>query len=208
MKKEEGEDYQGVGFKYSDLEAFYSDCIYKKEGSEIVNVDIKDEKLKSSMDTIYEDLSDDQKVFLRNLKIPVWEIIKRNSGGHPSITNISGLSFLKYNKEALNKFYGTDKYTDVLKKLARDLVNNLKEKIDIAKEGGEVKYDTGNVELTGGDLNENFNFNLIDKTGNIKSVTKESFIKAGAKKAMKEVKIDNLNKKVIAKFERFQYKLK
>lgn len=208
MKKEEGEDYQGVGFKYSDLEAFYSDCVYTQEESNIVNFDIKDNRLKNAMNIVYEDLSNQQKEYLRNLKIPVWEIIKRNSGGHPSITNISGLSFLKYNKKALNKFYGTDKYVDVLKKLARELVNNLKEKIDIAKEGGEVKYDTGNVELTGGDLNENFNFNLMDKSGNIKSVTKESFIKAGAKKAMKEVKIDNSNKKVIAKFERFQYKLK
>lgn len=208
MQKEEGDDYRGVGFKYSDLEAFYSDCIYKKEDDKIVNFDIKDNRLKDSMNKVYEDLTYEEKEYLRNLKIPVWEIIKRNSGGHPSITNISGLSFLKYNKKDLLKFYETEKYVDVLKKLARELVNNLKEKIDIAKEGGEVKYDTGDVELTGGDLNENFNYNLMDKNGNIKSVTKESFIKAGAKKAMKEVKIDNLNKKVIAKFEKFQYKLK
>lgn len=183
MKKEEGEDYQGVGFKYSDLEAFYSDCIYKKEGREIVNVDIKDDKLESSMNTVYEDLSNEQKTYLRNLKIPVWEIIKRNSGGHPSITNISGLSFLKYNKKALNKFYGTEKYVDVLKKLARDLVNNLKEKIDIAKEGGKVKYDTGDVELTGGDLNENFG-QKNNKSSNIK---------------------DKTSKKIIANFENFRH---
>jgi len=95
MKKEEGEDYQGVGFKYSDLEAFYSDCVYKKEDGKIQNVDINNDKLKDAMNTIYEDMTYDQKNYLKGLKIPVWEIIKRNSGGHPSITNISGLSFLK-----------------------------------------------------------------------------------------------------------------
>lgn len=203
MQKEEGDDYEGVGFKFSDLEAFYSDCVYKQEDGKIVNVDIKENRLINAMNTVYEKLTKDQKDLLASLKIPVWEIIKRNSGGHPSITNISGLNFLKYNKKALQKFYNTDKYVDVLKKLARELVNNLKEKIDIAKEGGEVKYDTGGVELMGHDLNESFNFNLMDKNGNVKSVTKDSFLKAGAKKAMKEIKIDNVNKKVIAKFESF-----
>lgn len=203
MQKAEGEDYEGVGFKYSDLEAFYSDCVYKKEGDKIVNFDINTNRVINAMNTVYDNLSRDQKELLASLKIPVWEIIKRNSGGHPSITNISGLNFLKYNKKALQKFYNTDKYVDVLKKLARELVNNLKEKIDTAKKGEEVKYDTGGVELLGHDINESFNFNLTDKNGNVRSVSKDSFLKAGAKKAMKEVKIDTINKKVIAKFENF-----
>lgn len=208
MKKDEGEDYQGVGFKFSDLEAFYSDCVYKKEDGKIVNVDINDNNLlKSGMNTVYEDMTAQQKEFLRNLKIPVWEIIKRNSGGHPSITNISGLSFLKYNKSMLQRLYNTEKYVDVLKKLARELVNSLKEKIDIAKEGGEVKYDTAGVELTGGDTNESFEYNLIDKKGNQNTVTKETFIKAGSRKAMEQIKIDNDSKKVIAKFEKFINKI-
>jgi hypothetical protein len=36
MQKEEGPDYVGVGFKYSDLEAFYNDCVYKN--SELVDI--------------------------------------------------------------------------------------------------------------------------------------------------------------------------
>jgi len=127
-EKEEGEDYQGVGFKYSDLEAFYSDCVYKKEDGKIQNVDINNDKLKDAMNTIYEDMTYDQKNYLKGLKIPVWEIIKRNSGGHPSITNISGLSFLKYNKPVMSRLYKTESYVDVLKMLARELVDKLKEK--------------------------------------------------------------------------------
>lgn len=154
MIKEEGKDYDGVGFRFSDLEAFYKDCVYKKEGKEIVNVDINEEQnLKEAMDTLYSDLDTNKKQLLKSLKVPAWEIIKRNSGGHPSITNIAGLNFLKYNKKALFKFYKEDKYVGVLKKLARELVNKLKEKID-ESEKGEVNYENEDVELTGGDLNE------------------------------------------------------
>ena len=55
---------------------------------------------------------------------------------------------------------------------------------------------------------ENYEYNLIDNTGNTKVVTKEDFVKAGVDKAMKPNKmtIDNTNKKVIAKFEKFNHK--
>jgi len=55
---------------------------------------------------------------------------------------------------------------------------------------------------------ENYEYNLVDKSGNTKVVTKEDFVKAGADKAMKPntMTIDNTNKKVIAKFEKFNYK--
>jgi hypothetical protein len=156
MAKAEGEDYEGVGFRFSDLEAFYKDCLYTKKDGKIVSVDISEPKLKSSMDTLHGDLSDEQKGFLSNIKVPAWELIIRNSGGHPSITNISGLNFLKYNKPALEMAFNTDKYVNVLKMLAKDFVNNLKEKIDIANQGGPIEYDTKGVELLGQDTNENF----------------------------------------------------
>jgi hypothetical protein len=154
MSKAEGDDYEGVGFKYSDLEAFYSDCVYRKEDKSIVRVDISEEGIKSAMNTIYSDMTDEQKSYLSEIKIPVWEIIIRNSGGHPSITNISGLNFLKYNKKMLKITYNTEKYVDVLKVLARELINNLKEKIDVVRAGEKVEYDTKGVELLGQDTNE------------------------------------------------------
>lgn len=209
MAKAEGEDYEGVGFRFSDLEAFYKDCLYAKGDSGVVSVDINDQKLRTCMNTLFTELTYDQKFYLSNIKIPAWELIIRNSGGHPSITNITGLNFLKYNKAALKIAYKTEKYVDVLKTLAKDFVNVLKTKIDIAKEGGQVEYDTKGVELLGQDTNENFEYQIVDKvSGQPVSVTKDQFLKAGASKGMKTdrkslMSIDTANKKVIAKFEKF-----
>ena len=121
-------------------------------------------------------------------------------------------NFLKYNKAALKIAYKTEKYVDVLKTLAKDFVNVLKTKIDIAKEGGQVEYDTKGVELLGQDTNENFDYQIVDKvSGQPVSVTKDQFLKAGASKGMKTdrkslMSIDMVNKKVVAKFENFNIK--
>jgi hypothetical protein len=152
MQKEEGPDYVGVGFKHSDLEAFYGDCTYK-DGK---IVDINNQELKDSMNTIYDNLSEEQFSILRSYKISVWELITRNSGGHPSITNIQGWGFLKYNKEATMVAYDTDKYTDVMKRVAREFVDNLKDKVESFEQGKSVEYDTKGIEFKGQDTNENF----------------------------------------------------
>ena len=208
MLKAEGEEYEGVGFRFSDLSAFYADCVYEKGESGAEKVDINREGLKSAMDTLHKDMTDEQKQMLSNLKIPVWELIIRNSGGHPSITNLSGLNFLKYNKEVMKIVYKTDKYVDILKMIARDFVTVLKEKIDAVRSGEEIKYDTKGVELLGQDTNENFEYNLVDKNGQAKPVSKEEFLKAGAEKGMRTdrkslMTIDNKNQRIIAKFEGF-----
>jgi hypothetical protein len=152
MQKEEGSDYVGVGFKYSDLEAFYGDCTYK-DGKV---VDINNQELKDSMNTIYDNLSTEQFSILKSYKISVWELITRNSGGHPSITNIQGWGFLKYNKDATMVAYETDKYTDVMKRVAREFVDNLKDKVESFEQGKAVQYDTKGIEFKGQDTNENF----------------------------------------------------
>lgn len=209
MQKAEGDSYEGVGFKFSDLEAFYKDCIFKKVNSNLEKVDTqKDVNLKNNMNTLYENMTPEQKAYLSELKIPAWELIIRNSGGHPSITNISGLNFLKYNKNALQISYGTEKYVDVLKRIARDFINTLKEKIDMTNAGQEVTYSDSGVDLLGQDTNENFSYHVVDKTGNSNQVTRDEFVKAGSTKAMKTdrkslMTIDNVNKKIIAKFEKF-----
>jgi hypothetical protein len=311
MQKAIGDDYEGIGFKFSDLEAFYMDCIYNKLDkkvnnilNKIVDIDfvsvdenyenikvvithndnnyifgikdtqsiksfinsaisgnverfsdlignvkgietensikqiegaknnisnylksddfviskrenisvfsgLSDKKLKDVMNTNYSELTYDQKNYLSGLKIPVWELIIRNSGGHPSITNISGLNFLAYNKKVMEIVYKTTKYTDLLKMIASDFVNNLKEKIDTVNAGKKVTYDTKGIELYGQDANESFDYQLVDKnTGIPKSVTKDEFIKAGAEKGMRTdrrslMTIDTENKRIIAKFESF-----
>lgn len=207
MKKEEGDNYRGVGFKYNDLESFYKDCVYKKTDKGIINYNIQDDFLIKSMNTLYDDLNDSEKKYLKELKIPAWEIIIRNSGGHPSITNISGLNFLKYNKPALKIAYNTEKYVDVLKIIARDFINNLQAKIDSVNGGNSIEYNTKGVKLLGNDLNENFEY-IINKNGSLNKVTRDEFIKAGISKAMKTDKedliIDTDKKRIIAKFEGYK----
>ena len=310
MQKAIGEEYDGIGFKFSDLEAFYMDCIYNKLDkvvnilnkvveidfvsvddvyenikvivnyntnnyifniketellkdfiNDAINADVdrysdligdvpssseskisskqiegaknnitnylkseklivskrdkitvfeglKDTKIKEAMDTNYSDLTYQQKNYLSSLKIPLWELIIRNSGGHPSITNISGLNFLAYNKQVMKIIYKTENYTDILKMIARDFVDNLKSKIDVVNDGKKVTYDTKGIELYGQDTNESFQYHLHDKTtGQSKEVSKDEFIKAGLNKGMradrKSFTIDNVNKRVIAKFESF-----
>ena len=161
------------------------------------------------MDTNYEDLTYEQKNYLSGLKIPAWELIIRNSGGHPSITNIAGLNFLAYNRKVMKIAYKTENYTDILKMIAKDFVDNLKQKIDIVNSGKLVTYDTKGIELYGQDANESFDYQLVDKsTGVPKSVTRDEFLKAGVNKAMRPdgknlMTIDKDNKRVIAKFENF-----
>jgi hypothetical protein len=310
MQKAIGEEYDGIGFKFSDLEAFYMDCIYNKLDkvvnilnkvveidfvsvddvyenikiivnyntnnyifniketellkdfiNDAINADVdrysdligdvpssseskisskqiegaknnitnylkseklivskrdkitvfeglKDTKIKEAMDTNYSDLTYQQKNYLSSLKIPLWELIIRNSGGHPSITNISGLNFLAYNKQVMKIIYKTENYTDILKMIARDFTDNLKSKIDAVNDGKEVTYDTKGIELYGQDTNESFQYHIHDKTtGQSKEVSKDEFLKAGLNKGMradrKSFTIDNVNKRVIAKFESF-----
>jgi hypothetical protein len=208
MQKEEGPDYEGVGFKYSDLSAFYGDCVYSKIDGKWQISDISDSNLKSAMNIIYDNMKDSDKSILNSYRIPVWELVARNSGGHPSITNIQGFGFLKYNKTALQAAYETDKYTEVMKRVAREFVNNLKSKIDASEKGQEVSYDTGGVEFRGQDTNESYEYFLVGKSGENNKVSKEDFVKAGVSKAMRPDKksgitIDNTNKRIIAKFEGF-----
>ena len=207
MQKEEGPDYVGVGFKFSDLDAFYNDCIYK--GGELI--DLKSEDIKGEMNTIYDKLSPQQIDKLKQYKLSVWDLITKNSGGHPSITNLQGWTFLKYNREAMNIAYGTEKYTDVMKKVAREFVDNLKSKIDKFEQGESIDYQTKGVEFKGQDTNENYSYFLVGKNGTQNQVTKDDFIKAGAYKKMRPdnkigITIDSNNKRVIAKFENFKSK--
>lgn len=153
MSKEEGPDYSGVGFKTSDLEAFYKDSIFVEKDGELVKTPINDE-IRKYMDMTYEKMTGQDRDVLKKYKIPVLELIYRNSGGHPSITNIQGFNFLKYDPENLKKIYGTEKYTEVMKKIARDFINNLKDKIEKFKQGSQIEYKETGIQLKGQDTNE------------------------------------------------------
>lgn len=78
-----------VGFSYNDFHATYGDKYYTKEGAPKTN-----NELKSIMDKLFMDLTDDEKVKLDSIALNAWDLVQANSGGHPSITNISGLNFI------------------------------------------------------------------------------------------------------------------
>jgi len=92
------------------------------------------------------------------------------------------------------------------------MVNSLKEKIAQERENKKVTYDVGNVEFTGTDTNESYNFFVIDKIGNEQKVDQDRFVELGSKNAMKSknIKIDKEKsgqiRKVVAQFETFRKK--
>jgi hypothetical protein len=46
------------------------------------------------MDKLFSELTEEEKKKLDNIALNAWDLIQANSGGHPSITNISGLNFI------------------------------------------------------------------------------------------------------------------
>jgi hypothetical protein len=154
MAKDEGPGYKGVGFKFSDLEAFYKDYVFEEKDGNLVKLDSLNSEIEEYMNMTYEEMNYDHRKVLEKYKIPVMELIIRNSGGHPSITNLQGFNFLKYDKESIKTNYETDKYTEVMKRVARDFINILKEKIKSSEEGKEISYSKTEIDFKGVDTNE------------------------------------------------------
>jgi hypothetical protein len=140
------------------------------------------------------------------------------SGGHGGIGSISNV----FGECAIEPYVG-QRYVDMFKnKIITDLSGvafnlNLKwsEPVEFNAKEPEMNNkvigieDVTKLDKQGNIIQqENYEYNLVDKTGNTKVVTKEDFVKAGLDKAMipNTMTIDNENKKVIAKFEKFNYK--
>ena len=159
MKNRYGSDYTGIGFTLTDLMAFYKNSIIslpnRKSGDmktrTILNLEDdnnNDVKLiKKWMDVPYESWPYNIRREIENFKIPIWTIIEQNSGGHPSITNISGLNYLSCRKDLLNILFKTDDYTKVMKLIADEFIKVLKQKIDLSRQGRNVTYNDKDVEL-------------------------------------------------------------
>lgn len=58
---------------------------------------------------------------LKKVKIPLWDIIMVNSGGHKDITNLSGLQYYKYSSQYKND------YENFIKKIAMAIVEKTKD---------------------------------------------------------------------------------
>ena len=122
LMKQSDEDFGDVksekdffGFRFKDLVALYNDKIKginpdKKSSFKDMIVDITNKP--------YSDLSKKQKQMLDYISVNAYDIIVANSGGHPCITNISGINYL--GKEGL----------PMLKKLAGAMLSKLKQKLN------------------------------------------------------------------------------
>jgi len=140
------------------------------------------------------------------------------SGGHGGIGSISNV----FGECKVEPYVG-QRYVDMFKnKIITDLSGiafnlNLKwsEPVEFNSKDPEMNNkvigieDVTKLDKQGNIIQqENYEYNLVDNTGNTKVVTKEDFVKAGLDRAMipNTMTIDTENKKVIAKFEKFNYK--
>ena len=122
LMKQSDEDFGDVksekdffGFRFKDLVALYNDKIKginpdKKSSFKDMIVDITNKP--------FSDLSYKQKQMLDYITVNAYDIIVANSGGHPCITNISGINYL--GKDGL----------PMLKKLAAAMLSKLKQKVN------------------------------------------------------------------------------
>ena len=46
------------------------------------------------METPFEDLSEEERLFLDDISVNAWDFIQAGSGGHKCITNIAGLNYM------------------------------------------------------------------------------------------------------------------
>ena len=221
MKKKYGTDYEAIGFTFADLKAFYPTSINylpnrsKNDMKTKANLDLNSNNplvkmIENCMSKPFSDWSYKEKDEMNWLRIPVLNIIEANSGGHPAITNIQGLNYLGSRKDLLSRLFNTENYTDVMKMIADEFIENLKGKIDNIKSGKGIEYKKSDVELAGSILNENFDYYLKGDNGSLKSVTKDEFIKAGfdskfepkkSNNGNKGFSIDIKDKKIIGRFE-------
>jgi len=190
MQKKYGEEYEAIGFKFSDLLASYKNNIIvlpnRRQGDmkTRATLNLEDENnedvamLKEWLDIPYSEWTEEIKNEISFLKIPIWNIIEETSGGHPSITNIQSLNYLGSRIDLLRILFKTGSHISVMKLIADEFIKVLKQKIDIAKAGQKVVYNTADVKLKGDILSENFEY-FINDEDDVKQVSKEEFISFG-----------------------------
>lgn len=131
-----------VGFSFNDFFATYGDKYLTKKGAPKTN-----SELKNIMDKLFVNLTDEEKQKLDCIAVDAWDLIQANSGGHPSITNISGLNFVGRSKRPPSKTteprtYGarTKPIEPKNETLYLSLMNDISEKIKTRLENEITKY--------------------------------------------------------------------
>jgi hypothetical protein len=234
MKTKYGEEYEPIGFTFNDIKSFYKGKLQylpnRKSGDmkTKASLDLDDmtnpvvKEIMGCMNKPYSKWTSDEKSSMAWIKIDVFSIIKSNSGGHPSITNIQGLNYLGTRGELLARVFGEAlrvnlnynnfdniEYMDVMKLLGHEFLNILRDKISLSRSGKQVHYQKSDIELEGGIANENFEYFLKSNNGDMK-VTKDEFIKTGFNSKLepknkeddgKRFSLDINKNKIVGKFE-------
>lgn len=160
MKSKFGKNYNAMGFRMSDLESLYKDSIVylpNRENGDLKTRGILDlsgdshevDLLRTWMDKNKSEWPYEVSEEINHMKIPVLDIILSSSGGHPSITNIQGFSYMSTRKDLMQRLFKTENYTDVMRMVADDFIELLKEKIDLAQSGSLDSGTNSDLELKG-----------------------------------------------------------
>jgi hypothetical protein len=131
---ESGKDFgpESVGFTFKDFKALYGDKFKGETGKEFLD------ELEVIMSKPFTSLTEEEKTILDSVSVNAWDFIKSNSGGHRTITNLSGLNYMGRSKrppQGKNKYSGDNDeaaYVKFTKMIQQEFVRVLKEKI---KEG-------------------------------------------------------------------------
>ena len=189
-KKSGGTDYIPIGFTFDDLKESYKNCIFflpNRESGDLktlAKLDIDDmdnplvEMIKRCMSKEFSTWTDQEIEELSWIRIPVWDIIIINSGGHKSITNLMGFNYMWARKDLMKILFNTDNYSVVMRYVRNDFMKLLKTKIDGDREGKKIDYTDTGIELKSSVLNENVEY-YLNVDGKVKPVTKDKFIEIG-----------------------------
>lgn len=104
------------------------------------------EKVQSISNKYHKDLSRDEKEILSKIKVNAYDLIKKSSGGHKAITNMSGFQNLQGCNDSIEEAFGDlfsekleaedskSKYVQLLKLMQVIFVEELSKMVDIEKE--------------------------------------------------------------------------
>lgn len=129
MKSKFGTDYSAVGFNFEDLQNYYPNSIISLPNRslgdfktrETINL-TTDTSLRKTMNKPFSTWSESEIEYMEWFRIPIFDIILQNSGGHKSITNIQGLNFLECRTDLLKYYYKTTNPLVVMEILLNDFI--------------------------------------------------------------------------------------
>ena len=99
-------------------------------------------------------------------------------------------------RDLLKLLFNTEEFTVVMKMMGDKFIENLKSKIDLARAGKEVTYNTGDVVLKSDVIAENYEYVVVDNKGRQKPVTQDKFLTYDFV-VNRDFKIDTNSKKII-----------